>query len=276
MSSANCTVCDNDPLDSNFSGDSMRTLLATLLLLIATVTQTTAHAATLTIAAAADLKYAMGDLIHGFKQTHPDATINAVYGSSGNFYTQITQGAPYDVFFSADVRYPKLLEQAGKTASPVVPYAFGRLVLWSNSMDASKMTLASLTNPAITHIAVANPKHAPYGQRAVEALHAAGVWSQVAPKLVYGENISQTTEFVQSGNAQVGLIALSLAVGPKLASQGKYWLIPDTLHSPMDQAYVLTDHAKGNPLAQQFVTYLASPAGQAIFVKYGFTLPDKQ
>ena len=254
----------------------MRTLLAALLLLIATVTQTTAHAATLTIAAAADLKFAMADIIQGFKHAHPDATINTVYGSSGNFYTQITQGAPYDVFFSADVRYPKRLEQAGKTASPVEPYAFGRLVLWSNSIDASKMTLASLTNPAIQHIAIANPKLAPYGQRAVEALHAAGVWSQVAPKLVYGENISQTTEFVQSGNAQVGLIALSLAMSPKLASQGKYWLIPDTLHSPMEQAYVLTDHAKGNPLAQQFVTYLASPAGQAIFVKYGFTLPDKQ
>ncbi|MDA8328489.1 MAG: molybdate ABC transporter substrate-binding protein [Betaproteobacteria bacterium] len=232
------------------------------------------HAETMTIAAAADLKFAMDDLIHNFKSTHPNDEIKVVYGSSGNFTTQITQGAPYDVFFSADIGFPRKLAQMKMTASPVIPYAMGRIVLWSATRNASKMSLSSLTDPSITRIAIANPKHAPYGQRAEEALRSAGLWDKVEPKLVYGENIAQTAQFVQTGNAQVGIIALSLAVNPQLASQGGYWLIPDSLHSPMEQAYVITSHGAENPLAHQFVAYMNSTPARAIMTQYGFVLPS--
>jgi molybdate transport system substrate-binding protein len=117
----------------------------------------------------------------------------------------------------------------------VKPYAVGRIVLWSNSLDATKMTLGSLADPKFTRIAIANPKHAPYGKRAEEALRALGLWDKIEPRLVFDENIAQTAQYVQTGNAQVGIIALALAVSPELANQGGYWLIPDTLHTPLTQ-----------------------------------------
>ncbi len=245
-----------------------------LLLGCALLFSLTGHAETMTIAAAADLKFAMDDLIHNFKSTHPNDEIKVVYGSSGNFTTQITQGAPYDVFFSADIGFPRKLAQMNMTASPVTPYAMGRIVLWSATRDATKMTLSSLADPGITRIAIANPQHAPYGQRAEEALRSAGLWDKVEPKLVYGENIAQTAQFVQTGNAQVGIIALSLAVNPQLARLGGYWLIPDALHSPMEQAYVITRYGADNPLAHQFVTYLDSAPARAMMTQYGFVLPS--
>ena len=146
-------------------------------------------------------------------------------------------------------------------------------MLWSATLDATKLTLQSLTDPKITRIAIANPKHAPYGQRAEEALRAAGVWEKVEPKLVLGENIAQTAQFVQTGNAQVGIIALALAVNTELASKGGYWLIPDNLHDPLEQGYVITKRAAGNALARDFTTYVSSAPARAIMTKYGFVLP---
>lgn len=137
------------------------------------------------------------------------------------------------------------------------------------------MTLASLADPKITRIAIANPQHAPYGQRAEEALRAAGVWPQIAPKLVYGENIAQTAQFVQTGNAQVGLLALSLALSPPLARQGSYWLIPDTLHQPLEQGFIITRRAANNALARRFADYLRTSVARAVLVRYGFTLPGE-
>ena len=124
--------------------------------------------------------------------------MDVIYGSSGKFHAQIQQGAPYDLYFSADIAYPRELDKAGFAASEVRPYAFGRIVLWSTSLDARKMTPQSLTDSRIARIAIANPKHAPYGKRAVEALRATGLWQKVEPKLVYGENIAQTAQFVQT------------------------------------------------------------------------------
>jgi len=125
-----------------------------------------------------------------------------------------------------------------------------------------------------SRLAEANPKHAPYGQRAEEALRAAGVWEKVEPKLVLGENIAQTAQFVQTGNAQVGVIALSLAINAELAGKGGYWLIPNTLHEPLEQGYVITRRAAGNALTREFATYVASPAARTILTSYGFVLPD--
>ncbi|MFZ1412987.1 MAG: molybdate ABC transporter substrate-binding protein, partial [Defluviicoccus sp.] len=165
-----------------------------------------ARAESITIAAAADLKFAMDDIVASFEAGHPADAVRVIYGSSGKFLTQIQQGAPYDLYFSADIAHPRRLADAGLAASDVIPYAFGRIVLWSVERDASAMTLASLADPKIARVAIANPKHAPYGKRAEEALRASGLWEAVEPKLVYGENIAQTAQFVQTGNAQVGII----------------------------------------------------------------------
>ena len=227
----------------------------------------------ITIAAASDLKFAMDEIVTRFKQANTNDQVEVVYGSSGKFNTQIRQGAPYDLYFSADISLPRSLAADGLAGSSVKTYAFGRIVLWSAVMDAGKLTLANLTDPAITRIAIANPEHAPYGQRAVEALKASGLWDKVQPKLVYGENIAQTAQFVQTGNAQVGIIALSLAINPELAAAGKYTLIPDSLHAPLEQGYVITQRAKDNALAKRFADYMETKPARVIMRQYGFTLP---
>jgi molybdate transport system substrate-binding protein len=246
-----------------------------LLIISVLVLATPAHAEKITIAAAADLKFAMDEIVASFKQTNAEDDVEVIYGSSGKFHTQIRQGAPYDLYFSADIAFPRALGQAGLAASEVKPYAFGRIVLWSAGMDASKMTLESLLDEKVTRIAIANPRHAPYGKRAEEALRAARLWEKVEPKLVYGENIAHTAQFVQSGNAQVGIIALALAVNPELSGKGGYWLIPDELHEPLEQGFIITKRAAGNVLAQRFSDYMGSNPARAVMRKYGFVLPGE-
>ncbi len=250
--------------------------LATIVSVVVALALTTfAHAEPVTVAAAADLKFALDEIVASFRKANPGEQIDLVYGSSGKFFTQIQQSAPYDIFFSADIAFPQELVKRGFAASEVRPYAFGRIVLWSASMDASKMTLASLADPKITRIAIADPKHAPYGKRAKEALIAAGVWDKIEPKLVYGENIGQATQWVLTGNAQVGIIALSLAVNSELASKGGYWPIPTTLHQPLEQGYVITKRAEANALAKRLADYMASKPARAIMTRYGFVLPGE-
>ena len=229
----------------------------------------------ITIAAAADLKFAMDEVVVAFRKIHPADQVEVIYGSSGKFHTQIQQGAPYDLYFSADIAYPRALVEKGLAACAVKPYAFGRLVLWSPVLDVTRMSLRSLADPAITRVAIANPKHAPYGKRAEEALRTADLWEQVEPKLVYGENIAHTAQFVQTGNAQVGIIALSLALNPELAGKGGYSLIPAKLHQPLEQGYIVTKRAQDNPLAWHFAAYIGSRQGHAVMTKYGFALPTE-
>lgn len=232
-------------------------------------------AETITVAAAADLKFAMDEIVAAFEPAHPGDHIEVVYGSSGKFHTQIQQGAPYDLFFSADIELPRQLAAAGLAASEVEPYAIGRLVLWSATLDASRMTLESLLDPAISRVAIANPRHAPYGRRAEEALRAAGLWESVEPKLVFGENIAQTAQFVESGNAQVGILALSLAIAPQLAARGGYFLVPEALHTPLEQGFIVTRRSAGNPLARRFADFVGGPSGRASMARYGFALPGE-
>ncbi|HEU0220223.1 MAG TPA: molybdate ABC transporter substrate-binding protein [Gallionella sp.] len=240
------------------------------------VTGQTAHAGEkVTIAAAADLKFALDEIVVLFNKAHPADQVETIYGSSGKFQTQIRQGAPFDLYFSADIAYPRALKAEGFAASEVQPYAVGRIVLWSPSRDVGKMTLADLADPAIRKIAIANPKHAPYGKRAEEALKAAGVWEKVEVKLVYGENVAQAAQFAQSGNAQVGIVALSLALSHELAKQGGYALIPDKLHQPLEQGFIVTRCATDNPLAQAFARFMAGQEARAVMTRYGFGLPGE-
>lgn len=234
----------------------------------------TIQAQTIKIAAAADLRYAMDEIVKTYKNAKPNLNIDVVYGSSGNAYTQITNGAPFDIYFSADISYPKKLKEAKLTLTEPKLYAIGRIVLWSETLDISK-GISILSEKPNIKIATANPEHAPYGQRAVEALKFYKVYDKVEKQLIFGENISQAAQFCLTGNAEVGLLALSLVLSPTMTSKGKYFLIDEKSHSPLKQAYVILKHAKGNKEAYAFVNFISSKTARAIFEKYGFTIPSK-
>jgi molybdate transport system substrate-binding protein len=251
----------------------LRLLAALLAAATLSLTSAGAGAEAITIAAASDLKFALDEIIATFKQAHPKDEISVSYGSSGKLFTQIQQGAPYDLFFSADKDFATELAAKGLAGSAVIGYGCGRLALWSPSLAANDLTFEYLSNPAITRIAIANPAHAPYGKRAKEALQASGKWQSVEAKLVYGESIAETAQFVQTGNAQVGLIALALALSPALVSKGSYWLVPSSLHSPLEQALIVTKRAEKNALAQDFARYIGTAPARALLSRYGFEEP---
>lgn len=232
-------------------------------------------AETARVAAAADLRFAFNELLPLFRKNHPEHQLELIMGSSGKFMQQIENGAPFDIFFSADVNYPKKLVASGQAVAPVTSYALGRIVLWSAKVDASRLTLASLTLPEFRRIAIAAPDHAPYGARAREALKYAGVWSQVQPKLVFGENISHTAQLIDSQAAEVGIIALSLAMSDTLKAKGGYFLIPASAHQPLVQAFVITRHGQDNPAARAFAQFMRSPEARLVMQRYGFGLADE-
>ena len=227
----------------------------------------------LTIAAASDLRYALDEVISLFRQQQPNTDINVVYGSSGKISTQIRHGAPYDVFFSADIKFPEQLYSEGHAVTKPELYALGRIVLWSPQQNMSDITLSQLPQLQFRRLAIAQPAHAPYGQRAKEALQAVGLWQTVEHKLVYGENIAQTAQMAQSGGADIAIIALSLARFPELASRG-YHLIPAELHQPLTQAYVITRHGADKTTAHQFASFMTHTEVLAIMQRYGFEKPN--
>ena len=234
-----------------------------------------ANAAELKVAAAADLTFAFKDVAARFKKQTGNG-LKLTYGSSGNFFAQIQNGAPFDLFFSADVGYPQKLEAAGLTEpGTIYDYASGKLVIWvpnASKLDLSR-GLSVLLDPGIRKIAVANPLHAPYGVAAVAALRHDGIYDKVKDKLVLGENISQTAQFVQSGNADVGLLALSLAVAPAMKTTGRYVEIPASDYPPLIQAGVVLKSSRNKELANQFLKFLKEPGTVALMAQYGFTLP---
>ncbi|OYZ55870.1 MAG: molybdate ABC transporter substrate-binding protein, partial [Sulfuricurvum sp. 24-42-5] len=182
------------------------------------------------------MKYAMDEIVNLYMKYHTDVKINTVYGSSGNMFTQISNGAPYDIYYSADIEYPKKLKLMGKAVGNVKPYAIGRIVLWSNTLNTTK-GMSSLLSPSVKKIAIANPDHAPYGRAAVAALKHYGIYGNVKDKLIYGENISQAAQYVQTKSADVGILALSIATSPALKTNLPY-LIPQSSHPLLVQGYV--------------------------------------
>ena len=234
-----------------------------------------ANAQEIRVAAAADLKFALDELGAQFeKQT--GGKINVSYGSSGNFFAQIQNGAPFDVLLSADIEYPRRLEAAG-LAEPgtVYEYAIGRIVIWMPAdarTDPATLGWKALLDPGVERIAIANPEHAPYGRAAVAALRGAGIYDQLRRRLVYGENIGQAAQFVASGSAQAGILALSLAASPPMRG-GKRWEIPANMHLPIEQGAVVLKSAKDKEGARAFLAFLKSDAGRKILESYGFTVP---
>jgi molybdate transport system substrate-binding protein len=230
---------------------------------------------TLTIAAAADLVFCLDVLNRDFKDAHPGIDLKVSSGSSGNFFAQIETGAPFDVFLSADMKYPRDLVKAGfAEEKTLTPYALGRIVLWTTWPGVNLAGgLDRLRAAEIKKIAIANPDHAPYGRAAKEALEHEKLWDAVQSKLVIGENIAQTAQFVQTGNVDAGIVALSLVLAPTNKGVGKYIEIPDAFHAPLEQGLVITRHGKDNPLAAEYLEFLRSKAARITFDAYGFRLP---
>ncbi|ABF40675.1 molybdenum ABC transporter, periplasmic molybdate-binding protein [Candidatus Koribacter versatilis Ellin345] len=240
------------------------------LLLAATIS---ACAQEIRVAAASDLSSVMPDLAKKFDASSSCKTIVS-FGSSGNFYQQLQSAAPFDVFLSADKQYPQKLQDAGLTLpGTLTEYASGKLVLWARKeshLDLSK-GLKALTATTVKRIAIANPQHAPYGRAAIAALNTAGVYDKISAKLVFGENVSQTAVFAQSGNADAGLIPLSLALTASMKSAGNYVEIPTPDYPPIRQAAVAMKNSRNADCAKRFVTFLTSTDSKQLLQQFGFS-----
>jgi len=255
----------------------MRNILFAIFIVFCSVLSS--YAAEVTVAAASDLSFAMKDFVADFEKTTGNE-VRLSLGSSGTFATQISNGAPFDVFLSADIGYPQDLEKKGfAEPNTTFIYAVGRIVVWvpnNSPIDVEKLGINALMQPSIRKIAIANPEHAPYGRAAVSAMEHLGVYESIKNKFVLGENISQTAQFVQSGAAEIGIIALSIALSDPMRASGKYWQIPFDAYPRMDQAGVILKHARttGNlDAARAFINALRSPSGRTILERYGFFLP---
>ena len=252
-------------------------LLAGWLALVVAVQTGGAQSATreIAVAAASDLQTVLPEVVSRFKRDTGNVA-KVSLGSSGNFFAQIQNGAPFDVFLSADVEYPRQLVAAGDAdGKTLYQYATGRIVLWTrrdSGIDV-KRGLAVLRDARVRRIAIANPEHAPYGRAAVSAMRADKLYDAVKSKLVLGENISQAAQFVESGNADVGIIAHSLALGPALRSSGVYFEIPSSAHPPIEQAAIVLSASRNRDTAVQFLAYLKRTEIKQLLERYGFTAP---
>ncbi|OIP35932.1 MAG: molybdate ABC transporter substrate-binding protein [Deltaproteobacteria bacterium CG2_30_66_27] len=231
------------------------------------------------IAGAADLKFALEEIAAAFKED-TKREVSLVFGSSGNFYRQIGQGAPFRMFLSADEGFVFKLADAGKTVDRGVLYAVGRIVILVPHGSPLKADgklndlTAALADGRLRKFAIANPEHAPYGKRAEEALRHAGLWEKIKDRLVLGENVSQAAQFATSGGTQGGIVAYSLALAPAVARLGNYARIPDSWHDPLRQRMVLLKGA--DETTRAFYRYMQQPAARAIMKRYGFLLPAER
>lgn len=233
----------------------------------------------LRIAAAADLKFALDELLAEFHQVHPEHEAVPTYGSSGTLFAQIEQGAPFDLFLSADVKFPRrLIERGAAEADSLFLYAIGHLVVWvprESRVDVAALGMRSLLEGSVRKVAIANPAVAPYGAAAVAAMKSLGVHEAVSGKLVLGENVAQAAQFVQSGAAEAGVISLSLALAPKMREAGRFWEVPATAFPKLEQAGVIRTGAANRAGAVLLRAFFAEPAGRAILRRYGFAVPDE-
>jgi molybdate transport system substrate-binding protein len=250
----------------------LRSLLLAVLL-AAPLAAAPARAGELAVAAAANLKYAVDELVAAFGEERPDVEVKVTYGASGNFYAQLSQRAPFDLFLSADAVYPARLVEAGLALDDAMfRYATGRLALWippGSALPVGSLGLAALRDPRVRRIAIANPRHAPYGAAAIEALTAAGLHDELKDRLVLGENVGQAAQFVQSRAADAGFIALSLALSPPLAG-GTHHVVPAELHAPLEQAGVILERARDPAAARAFRDFLLGKRGRAILGRFGY------
>ena len=237
-----------------------------------------AHATEIAVAAASDLNFAFKEVVADFEKK-TGHTVKLSFGSSGNFFAQLSNGAPFDLFFSADISYPKKLEDAG-LAEPgtLYLYAIGRIVIWvpkGSPIDVESLGIKALQHPSVKKIAIASPKHAPYGRAAVAAMEYYKIYDLVKGRLIFGENISQTAQFVQTGGADIGIIALSLAVAPAMKETGRYWEVSRDAYPRLEQGAVVLRAARDISAARSFLEHLKGGEGSATLKRYGFSLPGE-
>lgn len=235
-----------------------------------------ARAARLSVAAAANLKPAMDELARGFEARRPDVDVAVSTGASGAFFAQLQNGAPFDLFFSADREYPRALAAAGLAApGGEVVYAIGRLAVWvppGSRVDPGERGLRALAGPGVRRLAIPNPAVAPYGRAALAALEAAGIAEAVKDRLVLGQSVSQAAQFAESGAADAAIVPLSLALSPAL-SGGRTFPLPPDAHPRLEQAAVVIAHARQPALARAFLAYVTGPDGREILSRHGYALP---
>jgi molybdate transport system substrate-binding protein len=262
-------------LRNSVPGAPLTTAARVLAAILMTTSAPFALSQSITVAAAADLTNALTPIAANYQKA-TGREVKLSFGASGNLTTQIQNGAPFDLFFSADEDYPKKLINAG-LADPtsLYRYALGKLVLWipaSSALDVEHRGLQALLDPSVTRIAIANPQHAPYGRAAEAALRHEGVYDQVSGKLVVGENVAQAAQFVESGNAQAGLVALSAALASPMKEKGRYWQVPLQDYPALNQAAVVLSHSIHKEAAQAFLDYLKQPETVTLLQRYGFSV----
>ena len=245
----------------------MKRIIISLAILLATITTT---AQKVNVAAAANLRYVLEEIKTAYVKQHPRAKVNLTFGASGMLVQQIQNGATFDFFMAADNEFPIKLKDKGLTTGPMSTYAFGKLAIYSTTLDVANKGLEALKDPSIKKIAIANPETAPYGERSVELLKSQKLYDQLKSKVVLGENISQTAQFAFTGNVEIGFIALSLALAPEMSGQGSYYIVPQTLYKPIEQACILIKTPVLNTEAAKFKKYVLSPAIKAIWEKWGY------
>lgn len=231
------------------------------------------------IAAASDLRFPLDEIIASFSSREPGIDVTVSYGSSGNFYSQLSNGAPFDIFLSADIEYPRKLVAGGQGLSETLfPYAVGQIVVWtpkSSAIDLERLGVQALAAPEARSIAIANPQHAPYGRAAESAMKTLGVYEAVKGRLVLGENIAQTAQFIESGAADIGIIALSLAMSPSMRDKGHYWRVPLDAYPRLEQGGVILSWARDRDAAQRFIAYMRGADGRKTLGEYGFMMPGE-
>jgi molybdate transport system substrate-binding protein len=234
-------------------------------------------APTVRVAAAADLKFALDEVVARLARRQPSIRVETTYGSSGSMHAQLRQRAPYDVYLSADFEYPRDLVSRGIGSDrDLFTYAIGRIVVWvprSSTLAIEREGLGALADAA--RIAIANPRHAPYGKAAEAALRKAGIWDRVSRKMVLGENVAQAAQFVQSGAADAGIVAKSLAVAPVMRGAGRFWEIPESAHPRLIQGGVILPWVVSREAAVRFRDYLLSDEGRQVLASHGFDLPAR-
>jgi molybdate transport system substrate-binding protein len=253
-------------------------LLLTASLLTVPAPGTASEARSISVAAAANMKPAFEEIAKLFQARNPGVEVKSTFGSSGAFVNQIANGAPFDLFLSADAEYPGKVVELGLAEGGSFTYAYGKLVVWvpkDSKPDLEAQGLGALADPTIQKIAIANPDVAPYGRAARAALEKAGVLESVKARLVLGQNVSQAAQFVQSGNAQAALLPLSLVKVPPLSEQGRTWIVPSDLYPKVEQAGVVIKGTKQLALARELAAFMLGDAARGVLARYGYELPGK-
>ena len=233
----------------------------------------------ISVAAAADLSSAMQEVAANYEK-RTGVSVKLSFGASGALTQQIQNGAPFDVFFSADMDYPRQLITGGQAdGATLYRYAVGQLVLWvpqDSPLDIEHKGMDVLLDPSVKKISIANPQHAPYGRAAAAALKHYGLDEKLGDRLVLGENVSQAAQFVESGNAQAGFVALAHAVAPSMQGKGRYWVVPADAYPALDQGVVLISHAPHREDAAAFLGFMKTEEAAGVLRRYGFTSPDQK